>query len=244
MDAAQWLPPEETHEPPGEGAAGFDLAVQARLRRERAGRAPSLALGAAPMSVGARRLWSSGFLLAGLTLLGVAAGNLLGGFAMAWCVVLTLGLAVTLIAGHRFLASFNPTLSLLAERATFAPGDAVEVRWAFSRPIRAATGLKVMLRGEERATYRQGTSDTTARETFFEETVHEVDAGPAGVPAGGVFTVRVPDDAMHSFVGDNNAIEWTLRAVAPLPRWPDVGRTVILRVWCGPEPAPAQEEAA
>ena len=252
LDDAEWLPAAESHEPAGPDASGFDLAVQARMRRERAaaeraGEAPKLALGAAPMGVAARRLWSLAFLAVGGLFLSSSVLGLLGviGFELGvlLLVALVVGLVVTPFAAHRFLASFNPTLSLLADRDSFAPGDAVEVGWVFSRPVRRATGLTVTLQGEERATYRQGTSDTTASETFFEETVHEADAGSTGVPARGTLTVRIPRDAMHSFEADNNVIAWSLRAVAPLPWWPDITRTVPLRVWSGPEPTPAAEEA-
>ena len=278
LDDAEWLPAAVSHAPPMWEASGFDLAVQARMRRERtraarAGEVPELALGPEPMSLPARRLWSLLFLVVGLVFLASSASGLLGlvhfDLGVLLVVAVVIGLVVTPIAGHRFLASFNPTLQLLADRDSFAPGDAVEVAWAFSRPPRRARGLEVVLRGEERATYRQGTSDTTATETFFEETVHEEAAGAGagagggdgdgdgdgagagsananggGVAARGRFTLRIPADAMHSFESANNAVAWTLRARAPVPRWPDITRTVPLRVWSGPAPTPAREEVA
>ncbi len=253
LDDAQWLPAAESHAPAGPDASGFDLAVQARMRRERAqaeraGETPRLALGATPMGVGTRRLWSLFFLGVGLAFLSSAVLGLLGiiGFELGVLLVvaLVIGAVITPIAAHRFLASFNPTLTLLADRDSFPPGEAVEIGWAFSRAPRSATNLNVVLQGEERATYRQGTSDTTATETFFEETLHEEVAGAGGLPLRGTFTLRIPEDANHSFASANNAIAWSLRAEAPVPRWPDISRTVPLRVWLGPEPTPAREEVA
>lgn len=228
----------------------YDLAVEARLRRERdreRGRSGAhvrepLCLGPQPMSRGKRLFWTLPFLVGGALLV---AGSVVGTIASPGLfdlVIGAIGLVMTAISTYVFLGAFNPQLALVCDRATFAPGEPATIRWRFSTPPRRARSLTISLQAFERATYRQGTSDTTATETVFEEVRVDVEAGPAGPPTEGSFELGLPADAMHSFESENNEFEWRLRAVANVPRWPDIRRDAPVRVWAGPAPEPAREQ--
>ena len=243
LDDGSWLPPPASHPVPVDDGPAYDLAVQARLRRERAasGAETLLCLGPEPMSPGKKAFWSFVFLLLGLGLLAAAGFGLLRGWGVLLLVCGFLGLVISTAAGYFFLASFNPTLSLRCERDRFAPGEPATVRWRFSRPPRRARALEVRLVCTENATYRRGTSDTTDHEAVFDEARVEQAAGPAGPSVEGAFELNLPADAMHSFEAADNSVAWTLRARAAVSLWPDVTRVVTLRVWSGPEPKPAEE---
>ena len=250
LDDGAWLPAPQTHPVPADDGPASDLAVQARLRREREVREArgeddaTVCLGPEPYGQGTVAAWSLPFLVGGAALAAAGIWNLSGGFHVGWLIGALIGSFATLVAGHALLGLTNPRLSLRCDRATFAPGEPAVIRWRFSRPPRRARGLSIGLFGEERATYRQGTNDTTATDTFFEAVLVDLPAAAGPPPVEGSFGLTLPADAMHSFESRNNAIAWGLVARAPVAFWPDAVRTVPLRVWSGPEPAPSVEERA
>ena len=97
------------------------------------------------------------------------------------------------------------------------PGETVQglVRFKKGGPL---SSIHVALVCEELATYRQGSSSTTATEDVVEVPVFEATdlqrVGPGDVFE---FDVQIPEDAMHSFTGDNNEIRWELRVRRVFP---------------------------
>jgi len=83
----------------------------------------------------------------------------------------------------------------------------------------------------ETAIYRRGT------DTYTE--THEVPVYTKEIPRGSYgagdhldlsHRFTVPADAMHTFLGSNNRIEWLLRVKVSIARWPDVNETYPVRV--------------
>ena len=148
------------------------------------------------------------------------------------------GIAAALGTGALYflLGLLTPTLRVLAERETFDPTRPHTLAWAFSRGPRSVKRLRVRLAGQERATYRQGTSTTTDTNTFHQVVVYDTHETGDAVTERGTFAIEFPADAMHSFKADNNEIRWTLEVKAWIPLLPDIRHNVILTVWPGADP--------
>ncbi len=97
------------------------------------------------------------------------------------------------------------------------PGETVQglVRFRKGGPL---SSIEVSLVCEERATYQQGSSSSTATEEVLDLPVFEAHdlqrVGPGDVFE---FDVPIPEDAMHSFDGGNNEIRWELRVRRVFP---------------------------
>ena len=92
------------------------------------------------------------------------------------------------------------------------------------------------LAGQERATYSQGTSTTTATHAFYKEVLFDSRDDNQAVAARGTFGFTLPPGVMHSFRADNNEIRWTLEVKAWVTLLPDVRHNIVLTVWPGDEP--------
>ncbi|NRA58026.1 MAG: hypothetical protein HRU13_07930 [Phycisphaerales bacterium] len=97
------------------------------------------------------------------------------------------------------------------------PGETVQGLVRFKKGG-ALSSIHVSLVCQERATYRQGSSSTTATEEVVDVPVFEA-TGLQRVGPGDVFEfdVPIPEDAMHSFTGGNNEIRWELRVRRVFP---------------------------
>ena len=246
LDDVSWLPPQETHTP-----RQSELDAVERANRRRMGRASGASVEvpeAMCVWLGRRPGRQRSSAIVGLLVMLIGGGALVAGvlfwqnvsgFAGGVCGLF--GVIFVLAGLYRVLSAFNPILNLRTDRDTFAPGDVFTVWWTFSRPPARARSLVVKLVGEERATYQQGSSTSTATDAFHEEELLQIDAP---VPLTGSFEVRLPADATHSFRARRNVVAWVLRAHAPIGNWPDIHRGVDLRVWSGPEPQPGREVVA
>lgn len=100
--------------------------------------------------------------------------------------------------------------------------------------------LEVRLICLEEATFHQGTDIRT--ETHVVQCLDLVQCGPFSIdpsqPFEHRFSVRIPDEAMHSFVARNNAIHWRLEVEGEPESWPTFVRTYPLVVH---PPGPAKE---
>ena len=52
----------------------------------------------------------------------------------------------------------------------------------------------------------------------------------------GATSIRIPDDTMHTFTGDNNRIIWTITMKGAINRWPDIDESFDITV----TPAPSE----
>ncbi|HSN55897.1 MAG TPA: DUF3592 domain-containing protein [Candidatus Sulfomarinibacteraceae bacterium] len=141
-------------------------------------------------------------------------------------VLVGLGLILGIVSTT--LAAFNPR-----PRLTIAPGsphlgERLRVDWSFSGRTNRIRRLTIALEGHEKATYRRGTDTHTDRDVFavFElvDTAFDVEIGH------GTASVTLPEDTMHSFSSDNNAVVWSLVVHGEIDRWPDVSESYEVEV--------------
>lgn len=118
------------------------------------------------------------------------------------------------------LGLFNPRPRLILSNASPRLGDRLHVEWRMSGRSSRVQNLKITFEGRESATYRRGTDTTTDHNTFasltLADTTHEYEI------AQGNRELIIPEDTMHTFKADNNAIGWHLKVEGDIPRWPDV----------------------
>lgn len=134
---------------------------------------------------------------------------------------LLVGVGLALLALYSFLAIFAPSFVVELEESDLFPGRETRLHWRRSGGFGLPRDFTLYLVGREEATYRRGTSTSTATSVFHEEVVfhsehpHEMRSGSA--------VLRIPADAPPDFKGGNNRIRWFLRIRAVVPRMPDVG---------------------
>ena len=118
------------------------------------------------------------------------------------------------------LAVLNPRPVISLATATIRPGDAVAVSWRTSGNVYKIRGFKLLLVGEESATYRRGTDTYTDRHTFYEKILAQ--SGDPEILRRGETLLRMPSPTMHSFKSDNNAVTWKINLHCDVPNWPDI----------------------
>jgi len=131
-----------------------------------------------------------------------------------------IGLLLLLGVPYQFLALFNPRPRLTLGRGALAVGESTELSWRFSGAPGRIRHLAITLEGREEATYRQGTSTSTAKNTFASYTLLATSLAPE-IPAGST-TISIPADTMHTFEAPHNKILWTLKVAGEIRFWPDV----------------------
>lgn len=131
-----------------------------------------------------------------------------------------IGLSGIGLSGYFFLTLFNPRITLDLPSAILALGDSWDVIWRFRGNTHAIRQFSIRLLGEEVATYRRGTNSYTDRETFYEQILF--DGSLRFGMTQGECSLLLPDDSMHSFKSDHNAIEWALQVQAEIGLWPNV----------------------
>jgi hypothetical protein len=102
--------------------------------------------------------------------------------------------------------------------------------------------LTVTLAVEEVATFRQGTDTRSERLVVGQLPVgawRDVQLAP-GTNFEARFPVVIPDDAMHSFVSEHNAVRWQLLVRGTPARWPAFVRTFPVVVHPRPSGAPSR----
>jgi hypothetical protein len=140
-------------------------------------------------------------------------------------------IGLVLIGGifYFILAAFNPRPTISLATHILRPGDATAVDWNTSGNVYNIREFKLLLIGEETATYRRGTDTYTDRHTFYEK-ILAASADPETLRRGQTI-LRVPSPTMHSFKSDNNAIVWKIRLQCEVPRWPDIKEDFEITVY-------------
>ncbi|MEM7410049.1 MAG: DUF3592 domain-containing protein [Myxococcota bacterium] len=130
------------------------------------------------------------------------------------------GIGLVFGIGYGILALRNPKPELVASQPTPRLGDALDLQWRFHGNAQRLQQVRIVLRGEERATYTVGTNTHTATETFMERVLADLPAPACGM--GGHVRVEIPATSMHSFEAEHNAVVWSLAVEGDIRRWPDV----------------------
>ena len=138
------------------------------------------------------------------------------------------GLGLILGIAYTALAAFNPRPRLTIAPASPHLGDRLRVDWSFTGRTARIRRLTIALEGHEKASYRRGTDTHTDRDVFavfdLADTAFDVEI------ARGTASVTLPEDTMHSFSSNNNAVVWSLVVHGEIARWPDVSESYEVEV--------------
>ena len=133
---------------------------------------------------------------------------------------LLIGLAAILGFFYSLLAAFNPRVLVVIGPGSPQPGIPFTLDWAFSGSTSRLQNFTIRVIGEERATYRQGTSTYTDARIFYAEVLADLkDQRHIDV---GSLEVTLPMDAMYSVKTPNNEIAWKFEVHGHIAFWPDV----------------------
>lgn len=93
------------------------------------------------------------------------------------------------------------------------------------------TQASVSLLFQEAATYTQGTDTRTDHHKTIVET-YEVPGRrfESGEVLQQSFSMAIPNDAMHTFIANNNKLQWFIRVHVDLVDWPDLEEDYEVRV--------------
>lgn len=139
------------------------------------------------------------------------------------------GVAILWGAIYKTLQIWNPVTTVVCSQRYLYPGSEFEVSWLHQGNVSRIKSLKIILEGEESATYRQGTSTRTEVHKFYEHTIVET-ADPPQI-AQGFSLVQLSQDTMHSFNSPRNKIRWQVRVKGVVPFWPDIDDTYEITVY-------------
>lgn len=163
-------------------------------------------------------------------------GSWIGGIFSLFLLPFVL-VGIALLAGvvYTFIALFGPVFELSIDESALLPGGSASLRWRRAGGRGQPRDFTLLLVGREEATYRNGSSSSTATSVFHEQVIFETTV-PAAMDRGHA-TLVIPPDAVPTFEGTHNRIRWLICIRAAVPRLPDVraDRAVTVR-------APGKEE--
>lgn len=121
---------------------------------------------------------------------------------------------------------------LIVSQTKLRTGESFSIQYHQSfRMASEVLDNRVELVFRESATYTQGTdTHTDTHEVivdFFEGPIKRYEAGES-IQEGSSF--EIPLDAMHSFAGQNNKLQWFIRAKVDVQGWPDMVQEYELQV--------------
>ena len=152
------------------------------------------------------------------------------------------GIGVTVGVVYFFLGMFNPRPELTLTPGTVPLGGTAELSWFFQGNTARISKLTITLRGDEKATYRRGTSTSTDT-SIFEKVVLVETTAPVEIREGRVqFTI--PEFTAPSFDAPNNKIVWQVAVHGDIRRWPDVSRDFPVTVVPLPPTSPIEHVPA
>lgn len=143
-----------------------------------------------------------------------------------------IGLLLILWVLHSFLALFNPRPMITMLTPELWLGGNIDIRWQFNGNPARIRQLKIQLEGEERATYRRGTTTHTDKETFA--TIPLIDTTSSSEIASGQASVEIPLRLMHSFKSGQNEIAWSMLVDGDITFWPNVNQRFSLIILPAP----------
>jgi hypothetical protein len=132
--------------------------------------------------------------------------------------------ALALIIGRKGLGirMIPPKVRVSRQPLRLGEEFRVEVAQMAKKPMQM-TGMTVELRGQEWVTYRRGTTTYHDTHELFSSKVELLPAQSVqpGRPFGDVCSFSIRAEAMHSFLGTNNRVEWVLKVHTGVKGWVD-----------------------
>ena len=151
---------------------------------------------------------------------GYRSGSMQWGLALFLTPFVLIGLALIWGVFWTFLSLANPRATIKLRSACVPLGGELELAWELSGRTHVIERLTIHLEGVEQVTYRRGTNTCTETNTFRK--IEIVNTDDRRELEQGREKVRIPANAMHSFVAPNNKVTWTLVLCGTIARWPDV----------------------
>ena len=122
----------------------------------------------------------------------------------------------------------NPKIEIIPDSGSFSLDNPIRLSFRATGSMHRVISLKITLHGVEKISVSDGDSNRPEENEFFTETLLET-SNPHEMTCGEL-EVELPPDAMHSFRSDRASIEWRLKVVGSISKWPDIKDELILEV--------------
>ena len=144
-------------------------------------------------------------------------------------IFLLVGIATLLFAIYSTLQIWNPKTTVVCSQRNLYPGSEFEISWLHQGKSSSISEFSIELEGQESATYRQGTTTRTDKNSFYKQTV--IKTTDANEILQGFSLVQLSEDTMHSFKGTRNSITWQIRVQGKIPFWPDINDLFVITIF-------------
>lgn len=144
---------------------------------------------------------------------------------------LPFGLVGVILIGsciYTLLRLFTPLPRLRLEPGQPRVGEECRLDWEFSGKVESMTSMRIILVGEEAASYRRGTDTITDTQVFYEQDLIEASDAPDLVT--GTVRFRLLERTMPTWKANHNEIRWKLLVKGVIPAWPDVDESFTITV--------------
>ena len=131
-----------------------------------------------------------------------------------------IGLFLLFSLPHTFLGIFSPHYDFDFRDPHLKPGLATKFSWKQNGGKGQLTEMTITLVGEERATYQRGTDRSTAESIFYQKEIFRTTQ--LTEMRDNDCDLIFPTDALPSFEGQHNQIDWFIQFHAAVHRRPDV----------------------
>ncbi len=138
------------------------------------------------------------------------------------------GLGLIVAVFYIGLGLLNPKLELVLTPGQPHLGDKAHLSWRLKGSPSRLRSLKIVLVGNESATYQRGTTTHTDREPFYAQVLAEETSALAFYQGEVVFPI--PHDLMYSFRSGSNRIEWEIRVIGDIKPGPDIADTSMIEI--------------
>jgi hypothetical protein len=133
-------------------------------------------------------------------------------------VAIGIGLIIHFI--YRVVAIFSPIYRVELGEDSLKSGGRTSISWRRSGGVGKPRHFSLWLIGREEAIYQRGTNTATATELFHEELLFETEVNL--MMPNGRCVIGLPADAVPTFHGEHNKLQWFVVLVADVPWRPDV----------------------
>jgi hypothetical protein len=145
-----------------------------------------------------------------------------------------------------FATAIGPTSLEISDHPIF-PGEMYRIYLSQAGRL-SVQSLTLSLVCDEEATYRQGTDTRTERRRVLEKVLFERERFEIlpGLPYEQECELKFPENVMHSFQSDHNAVQWRLVVRGTVEKWSNYERNFPLVVYpsAPPSPDPIRQPAA